>query len=155
MKSCGNSSIFPYTPLLIVQFGAVQRLPAAALMLAPASDLSMPGAIVASFGIDNWRTRLIHIKIPGRSLFMMAEGVADLRFVLDSTRCTELHERPGQAKRRGIMLYYAAVFFVIAIVAAVLGFGGIAAGAAEIARILFFIFLVIFVVTLLLGILRK
>ena len=86
---------------------------------------------------------------------MMIKGVANLCFVLDSTRCTELHEWPGQVKRRGIMLYYAAVFFVIAIVAAVLGFGGIAAGAAEIARILFFIFLVIFVVTLLLGILRK
>lgn len=61
----------------------------------------------------------------------------------------------GQVKRRGIMLYYAAVFFVIALVAALFGFGGIAAGAAEIAKILFFIFLVIFVVTLILGILRR
>ena len=31
------------------------------------------------------------------------------------------------------MLYYAVVFFVIAIIAAILGFGGIAAGAAGIA----------------------
>ena len=38
------------------------------------------------------------------------------------------------------MLYWAAVFFVIALIAAVFGFGGIAAGAAEIAKILFFIF---------------
>lgn len=53
------------------------------------------------------------------------------------------------------MLHYAAVFFVIAIVAALFGFGGIAAGAVEIAKILFFIFLVIFVVTLILGLLRK
>ena len=36
------------------------------------------------------------------------------------------------------MLHYAVVFFVIAIIAAVLGFGGIAAGAAGIAKILFF-----------------
>ena len=35
------------------------------------------------------------------------------------------------------MLQYAVAFFVILIVAAVLGFTGIAAGAAEIARILF------------------
>ncbi|ETH53994.1 PF07043 family protein [Bordetella pertussis I002] len=35
------------------------------------------------------------------------------------------------------MLHYAVVFFVIAIIAAVLGFGGIAAGAAGIAKILF------------------
>jgi uncharacterized membrane protein YtjA (UPF0391 family) len=39
------------------------------------------------------------------------------------------------------MLYWAAVFFVIALVGAVLGFGGIAAGAAGIAKILFIVFL--------------
>jgi len=61
----------------------------------------------------------------------------------------------GQVKRRGIMLYYAAVFFVIALVAALFGFGGIAAGAAEIAKILFYIFLVVFVVTLIFGVLRR
>jgi len=53
------------------------------------------------------------------------------------------------------MLKWAAIFFVIAIVAAVLGFGGIAAGAAEIAKILFFVFLVIFLVTLIFGMMRK
>lgn len=50
------------------------------------------------------------------------------------------------------MLFYAAVFFAIAIIAAVLGFTGIAAGLAEIARILFFVFLVIFIFTLVMGI---
>jgi len=40
------------------------------------------------------------------------------------------------------MLHYAVVFFIIAIIAAVFGFTGIAAGAAEIAKILFYIFLV-------------
>lgn len=53
------------------------------------------------------------------------------------------------------MLRYAAIFLVIAIVAAVFGFGGIAAGATEIAKILFFVFLVIFAVTLLLGLFRR
>jgi uncharacterized membrane protein YtjA (UPF0391 family) len=53
------------------------------------------------------------------------------------------------------MLRWAATFFVIAIVAAVLGFGGIAAGASEIARILFFVFLVVFVATLIMGMTRK
>jgi uncharacterized membrane protein YtjA (UPF0391 family) len=53
------------------------------------------------------------------------------------------------------MLQWAAVFFVIAIVAAVFGFGGIAAGAVDIAKILFFIFLVVFAVTLILGLLRR
>jgi len=49
------------------------------------------------------------------------------------------------------MLYYAVVFFVIAIIAAVLGFGGIAFGAAEIAKILFFVFLVIWLIAFISG----
>jgi uncharacterized membrane protein YtjA (UPF0391 family) len=53
-----------------------------------------------------------------------------------------------------VMLQMAAVFFVIAIIAAVFGFGGIAAGAVEIAKILFFVFLIMFIVTLVMGIMR-
>lgn len=53
------------------------------------------------------------------------------------------------------MLHYAAVFFVIALIAAVFGFGGIAAGAASIAKVLFFIFLIGFVISLVLGLLKR
>lgn len=53
------------------------------------------------------------------------------------------------------MLHYAAVFFVIALIAALFGFGGIAAGAVEIAKILFFIFLAIFVITLVIGLVKR
>jgi uncharacterized membrane protein YtjA (UPF0391 family) len=53
------------------------------------------------------------------------------------------------------MLQLSAVFFVIALIAAVFGFGGIAAGAVEIAKILFFIFLVVFVVTLIMGLVKR
>jgi len=53
------------------------------------------------------------------------------------------------------MLYWALVFFIIALVAGVLGFGGIAAAATDMARILFFIFLVIFLVTLVFGLVRR
>ena len=49
------------------------------------------------------------------------------------------------------MLKWAAIFFVISIVAALLGFTDIAAGAAGIAKVLFFIFLAIFVTLLILG----
>jgi uncharacterized membrane protein YtjA (UPF0391 family) len=49
------------------------------------------------------------------------------------------------------MLRWAAIFFVISIVAALLGFGGIAEGAAEIAKVLFYIFLAVFVTLLVLG----
>lgn len=49
------------------------------------------------------------------------------------------------------MLRWALFFFIISIVAALFGFTDIAAGAAEIARILFFLFVVIFFVLLTLG----
>jgi uncharacterized membrane protein YtjA (UPF0391 family) len=52
------------------------------------------------------------------------------------------------------MLYWAAVFFIIALVAAIFGFGGIAAGAVDIAKILFFIFLILFLVSLVAHLLR-
>ena len=49
------------------------------------------------------------------------------------------------------MLYWAAIFLIIAIIAAIFGFGGIVAGAVTIAKILFFVFLVVFLVSLILG----
>lgn len=53
------------------------------------------------------------------------------------------------------MLHYALVFFVIALIAAVFGFGGIAAGAVEIAKMLFFIFLVVALVTFVISLVRR
>lgn len=49
------------------------------------------------------------------------------------------------------MLYYSIVFFIIALVAAVLGFGGLAGTMAGIAQVLFWIFVVLFVISLILG----
>ena len=49
------------------------------------------------------------------------------------------------------MLKWSATFLIIAIVAAILGFTNIAAGAAEIAKIIFYIFLVLFIGALILG----
>ncbi len=51
-----------------------------------------------------------------------------------------------------MLLKWAAIFFVIALIAAAFGFTGIAAGAASIAKILFYLFLGIFVVLLIAGI---
>jgi uncharacterized membrane protein YtjA (UPF0391 family) len=49
------------------------------------------------------------------------------------------------------MLHWSLVFLVIALIAAVLGFGGLAGTAVGIAKILFFVFLVIWLVSFLLG----
>ncbi|MGB3545953.1 MAG: DUF1328 domain-containing protein [Saprospiraceae bacterium] len=53
------------------------------------------------------------------------------------------------------MLRYAIIFFVVAIVAALFGFGGIADGAAEIAKIIFYIFLILLAISLVMGLVRK
>ena len=58
-------------------------------------------------------------------------------------------------KKRYKMLHYALIFFLVAIVAAVLGFGGVSAASAGVAKILFFLFLVIFLVTLVMGVARR
>lgn len=53
------------------------------------------------------------------------------------------------------MLHYAVVFLVIALIAALFGFGGIAAGAVEIAKILFFVFVILAVATFIVSLVRK
>jgi uncharacterized membrane protein YtjA (UPF0391 family) len=53
------------------------------------------------------------------------------------------------------MLYYALAFLVVALIAGVFGFGGIAAGAAGIAKILFFAFLIVAAASLVIGLLRR
>ena len=53
------------------------------------------------------------------------------------------------------MLYYAVVFFIIALIAGMLGFSGIAASASGIAQVLFFIFVVLFLVSLIAGLVRR
>lgn len=52
------------------------------------------------------------------------------------------------------MLTWALTFLVIAIIAAVFGFGGIAAGAATIAQWIFFLFLILFLVAAISGVFR-
>jgi uncharacterized membrane protein YtjA (UPF0391 family) len=53
------------------------------------------------------------------------------------------------------MLYWALMFLVIALVAAVFGFGGIASTATGMAQILFVIALVLFIVSLFAGFVRR
>ncbi|MDE3196750.1 MAG: DUF1328 domain-containing protein [Acidobacteriota bacterium] len=53
------------------------------------------------------------------------------------------------------MLYWAFIFLVVAIVAAIFGFGIVATAAATIGKALFTIFLIGFVVSLLLHVARR
>jgi uncharacterized membrane protein YtjA (UPF0391 family) len=54
-----------------------------------------------------------------------------------------------------VMLYWALMFLVIALVAGIFGFGGIASTATGMAQILFVIALVMFVVSLFAGLFRR
>jgi uncharacterized membrane protein YtjA (UPF0391 family) len=49
------------------------------------------------------------------------------------------------------MLYWAAIFLVISIIAGILGFSGISVAAAGIAKVLFFVFVALFVVMLIVA----
>jgi uncharacterized membrane protein YtjA (UPF0391 family) len=53
------------------------------------------------------------------------------------------------------MLRAAIAFFVIALIAAFFGYGGVASGAADIARILFVGFMIIAVLALVVGLVRR
>lgn len=52
------------------------------------------------------------------------------------------------------MLRLALLFFVIMIIAAVFGFGGVASGAATIAQIFFVLFLILFLASLIMGLVK-
>ena len=60
--------------------------------------------------------------------------------------------RPRANQPELYMLRWALIFAVIAIIAGALGFGGISAGAADIARLLFYVFLAVVVIFLVLGV---
>jgi uncharacterized membrane protein YtjA (UPF0391 family) len=52
------------------------------------------------------------------------------------------------------MLRWALIFLVVALIAAALGFGGLAGTAVGIAKILFFVFLVLFLVSAVMHLVR-
>ena len=55
----------------------------------------------------------------------------------------------------GNLLHYAIVFLIVALVAAVLGFGGVAGTAMEGARLIFWVAIVLFVVSLIANFVRR
>jgi uncharacterized membrane protein YtjA (UPF0391 family) len=61
----------------------------------------------------------------------------------------------GSKTQGGSMLNWALLFLIVALIAAVFGFGGVATAAAGIAKILFFVFLVIFLISLVMGLSRR
>ena len=56
--------------------------------------------------------------------------------------------------RGGVMLSWVITFLVVALIAAVLGFGGIAGASVEIAKAIFFIAIILFVISAVVGLVR-
>lgn len=52
------------------------------------------------------------------------------------------------------MMSWAITFLVVALIAAVLGFGGIAGTAIEIAKIIFFVAIILFLISAVMGLMR-
>jgi uncharacterized membrane protein YtjA (UPF0391 family) len=52
------------------------------------------------------------------------------------------------------MLGWAVTFLVVALIAAVLGFGGIAGAAVDIAKLIFFVAIVLFAISAIVGLFR-
>jgi uncharacterized membrane protein YtjA (UPF0391 family) len=61
---------------------------------------------------------------------------------------------PGNERKRAAMLGWAITFLVIALIAAVLGFGGIAGFAVEAAKLVFFVAIVLFLISAVVGLIR-
>jgi len=55
----------------------------------------------------------------------------------------------------GNLLYWALAFLVVAIIAGILGFGGVAGTAMEGARLLFWVALVLLVISLVMSLIRR
>jgi uncharacterized membrane protein YtjA (UPF0391 family) len=58
-------------------------------------------------------------------------------------------------REMGNLLYWAVIFLIVAIVAGVLGFGGVAGTAVQGASLLFWIAIILFVVSLVAGLARR
>jgi uncharacterized membrane protein YtjA (UPF0391 family) len=78
-----------------------------------------------------------------------------LAFVASERVAIKTRAKVALQSRSPSMLHYAVVFFVIALVAALFGFGGIASSAVGIAQILFVVFAVLALASFLFGLVRK
>jgi uncharacterized membrane protein YtjA (UPF0391 family) len=90
------------------------------------------------------------------SRFHAQEHAFPGRIVSTGARRTEVRAKETAGKRSGvlIMLSWVVTFLVIALIAGILGFGGIAGASVEIAKAIFFIAVILFLVSAVVGLVR-
>jgi uncharacterized membrane protein YtjA (UPF0391 family) len=82
--------------------------------------------------------------------FVMGPGL-----FLQSMRCTELAVIARATANRGrAMLSWVVTFLIVALIAGILGFGGIAGASVEIAKAIFFIAVILFLISAVVGLVR-
>jgi uncharacterized membrane protein YtjA (UPF0391 family) len=100
----------------------------------------------------------LQLSTPGRRLCCTRQKLKQRTGTIGAlARCDDDVIRPLRADnqiRRLAMLGWALTFLVIALIAAVLGFGGIAGFAVELAKIVFFVAIVLFVLSAIFGFVR-
>jgi uncharacterized membrane protein YtjA (UPF0391 family) len=67
---------------------------------------------------------------------------------------TEVRFEEAKIKEVSVMLGWVVTFLIIALIAGVLGFGGVAGASIEIAKIIFFIAVILFLVSAIIGVAR-
>lgn len=95
---------------------------------------------------------------PGRMRFGLALAIVPAGSEIRPSAGSFHTRKRGAGFHRGeenIMLYWTLAFLVIALLAALLGFSGIAVAAAGVAKILFYLFLVLFLVGLVMHLARR
>jgi uncharacterized membrane protein YtjA (UPF0391 family) len=74
---------------------------------------------------------------------------------LQSMRCAELAVIARATANRGrAMLSWVVTFLIVALIAGILGFGGIAGASVEIAKAIFFIAVILFLISAVVGLVR-
>jgi uncharacterized membrane protein YtjA (UPF0391 family) len=90
------------------------------------------------------------------SRFCRPEPTFPGRIVLSvgARRCKAAAIARATANRGRVMLSWVVTFLVVALIAGVLGFGGIAGASVEIAKAIFFIAVVLFLISAVVGLVR-
>jgi uncharacterized membrane protein YtjA (UPF0391 family) len=94
----------------------------------------------------------------GRDFVPVSQAIFALSGAEPAFPVSHCRHRSGRCARPGgegkIMLSWVVTFLVIALIAGVLGFGGIAGASVEIAKAIFFIAIVLFLISAVVGLVR-
>ena len=92
---------------------------------------------------------------PGGETSLSPAGSADAGEARTARRQVWVEARRGDARWEGSLLYYAVIFLLVAIGAAVFGFGGVSTSADSGARIIAYVAIVLFLTSLVMRLIRR